>query len=175
MPRKNNLKLVDAEQQEAERRRKDWEKVKPVYDEHTRRRREASIDSETHRAILADYLDDLEDMSMDFFVTLPFLMLGMLQIGFWERRRSVVKWVGELRPEIAVTDGTVEKIVDAAGDQPGTDLDPALCEIYDDYATMKTDLVETAFILGIIAGAKMAGYTREKLDKVADMAANAIP
>ena len=159
----------------------DKERHQAAHEKHREEQEQsaASLSFDDALKILQAWLNRLEELAEEAAINLPYTLsdvhrgLSDVHRG-WSTRLELYDWVDELQPWQKKIHQRCAQIVAAAGDVEGAEYDPKLCEIEDDYLNLRMWMEDTAFRLGVIAGAKLAGYSSEKLNRLAEIAAQEI-
>lgn len=166
-------KLSAAKLQAATEAKRILDQLRAATDQHNNEQQAAELDCPEKREIIAAYLDHLDQMAAITAITLPDIW-EQLDTGPQYDQKTLYAWIDELRPWDKIINDRVKVIIDQAGAAPRTMTDPVLCAIEDDYGNMTWHQKDAAFALGVLAGAKMAGYSKEQLERLAKFAASFI-
>jgi hypothetical protein len=111
---------------------------------------EAKISGEEVRAILKELMDRIEQT----FAEAAFQFATSLEgnSGVWSKGPCIPEFVERLHPWLKEREQRVETVINAAGQG-----------LSNDYDMIKWQHEETGYRLGILVGARLAGYSAEKV------------
>jgi len=148
------------------------DKRKAASEEHRLEYKLIGLSQSAQSEKVEEFLDLLDRVAERQAITIPLFLIDLHPIR--AHFPSIIDWLNELLPWSSKVYSRVTRIVEKAGSTESANSDPELCEIEDDFGNARCHEVEAAFALGVLAGAKMAGYPAEKLRRLAKTTAETI-
>lgn len=155
--KKLNLKIVNTRTNAQEELK---QKIEAIIAARNKERDDLEIDRDKRRAVLHEFLDRADQA----FFEVGFQFASGLEGQSWSPGPDLSDFIDKLHPVTT----RFRKRIKAALEKVEVSGDPDTQEIYDEMHALTWTDQETSFKLGILAGARLAGYSPEKVRKIAE-------
>ena len=147
MKKKTNLKVVQQQDKDTEQ---------------PSQQRDKTISSDEKRAILKEFTDRIDQTLAE--AAFQFSVDLYSSSGVWSEGPCLPEFVEKLHPWINHREDRINAILH----EMSSEKDPRWKQLDDDHTMIVWQREETGYRLGILVGARLAGYSRDKVRQMAE-------